>query len=297
MGEKPIIKRYFEMDEGKWTKTKKDLGELIKLINSSEGEYSFQLRENYFNIYYQGNSLAKAMLNKNGTYSVEIHEEFAKEDGSIFEKLERHSQSVRKSGKYMRFTVHPANLRRFFQRNNLDSLSSKIRGVHSGEEIVFEQALITDNPPSSKFIIIDRQVADHVSPAQMDLLALRRDSEDKPFHFQIIEVKLGRNKELFEDVGEQLNSYVERVRKYITAYARCYETNYRQKKELGLFNPFDPNLPDQIEIERDATTVEGLVIVCGYSKLGEKAIKNLKEKIEEKGWNIRVHQITNKLVF
>jgi hypothetical protein len=179
-------------------------------------------------------------------------------------------------------------LHQFFRRSNIDSLSSKIRAVHYGEEIVFEQALITDNPPSKKFIIIDRQVADHVSKAQMDLLALRRDSGDKPFHFQIIEVKLGRNKELLEKVGKQLNEYVKRVGEHIKDYAECYEKNYHQKKELGLFKP---NLPDNIEIERAAETVEGLVVVCGYSQLGEKAISNLWRKVRENGWNIEVRQV------
>jgi hypothetical protein len=146
----------------------------------------------------------------------------------------------------------------------------------------------TSNPPSKKFIIIDRQVADHVSTAQMDLLALRRDSVDKPFHFQIIEVKLGRNKELLEKVGEQLTEYVKRVGDHIKDYAKCYEKNYHQKKELGLFKP---DLPDEIEIERAAETVEGLVVVCGYSQLGKKAIESLRQKIRENGWIIEVRQV------
>ena len=32
--------------------------------------------KNCFNIYYQGNSLAKVILSKDGTYSAEIHKEF-----------------------------------------------------------------------------------------------------------------------------------------------------------------------------------------------------------------------------
>ena len=142
MGEEPIIKHYFEVDDERWTKTKKDLGRLVELINASRGEYSLQLRKNYFNIYYQGNSLAKVVPHKAGTYSVEINEKFV--EGSVLTKLQRYSQNARRSGKCVRFTVHPDNLHRFFQRSNVDSLSCKIRGVHYGEEIIFEQALITD---------------------------------------------------------------------------------------------------------------------------------------------------------
>jgi hypothetical protein len=289
MAQKPIIKRY--IDDKRWEKTRKDLQPLVKLINALGGEYSLQLRENYFNVYYQGNSLAKVVPNRSGTYSVKIHGKFVQ--GSVLAKLARYSankpsEHAQNGGEYPCFIVHPDDLHRFFRRSNLDSLSSKIRAVHYGEEITLEQAFITDNPPTEKFIIIDRQVADHVSKAQMDLLALRRDSEDKPFHFQVIEVKLGRNQELHEKVGRQLSEYIIHIREHIAAYADCYEINYRQKKELGLF---EPNLPDQIEIERDAGTVEGLVVVCGYSQLGGKAIMNLRQKIEENGWNIRVHQV------
>jgi len=70
------------------------------------------------------------------------------------------------------------------------------------------------------------------------------------------------------------------VRRYMRDYAACYEINYQQKKELGLFKT---DFQDQIEIERDAGTVDGLVVVCGYSLLGEKAIDNLRRKVEEKG--------------
>lgn len=200
----PVIRRY--LDPEKFEMVKRDSPALVKLINESGGEYSFQLRENYFNIYYQGNSLAKVVPNKSGKYSVEIHRKFV--EGSVLTKLERYSVNSRSSGSRVRFVVRPANLRQFFRRSNMDSLSSKIRGVQYGEEITFEQMLITDNPASRKLIIIDRQVADHASKAQIDLLALRRNSEDNPFHFQVIEVKLGRNKELVENVGWQLNQYV-----------------------------------------------------------------------------------------
>ena len=146
----------------------------------------------------------------------------------------------------------------------------------------------TDNPPSEKLIIIGRQVAGHVNRAQIDLLALRRDSVDKPFHFLVIEVKLGRNPELRDKVGRQLNGYVNHVRKYMKDYVTCYKENYRQKKELGLF---DTRLPNELEIDEGEKTVEGLVVVCGYSQLAEQSLGNLRQKIEQNQWDIRVQQM------
>jgi len=287
-----VIKRY--LDPKRFENARRELPPLVGLINRSGGEYSLQLRENYFNIYYQGNSLAKVIPNKNGTYSAEIHKEFLQLDrpDRILEKLEQYSKkNTRKNSDYICFSrIKPGDFHRFFQKDHLKRLSARIRAVGNGEEITFEQVLITDNPPQKEFIIIDRQVADHKNKAQMDLLALKRASADKPFHFLVIEVKLGRNPELHEKVGRQLNEYMDHIRKYIKDYVTCYKETYRQKKELGLFGS---SLPNDIEIDED--TVEGLIVVGGYSGLAEQALRNLCQKIEEKRWDIKVQQMRNEI--
>ena len=291
-----IIKRYLELGADRWERAKKDLQRLVRLINNSGGEYSLQLRENYFNIYYQGNSLAKVIPNRKGTYTARIHERFLTD--RILDTLKKYSVVKKTTGErspYVHFTIQPQNLHQFFQRSNINSLSSKIREVHSGEEVTFEQVLITDNPPSENFIIIDRQVADHKNKAQMDLLALERASVDKPFHFLVIEVKLGRNPELREKVGSQLNWYVDHIREYMKDDVDCYKENYRQKKELGLFDPFDTCLPNEIAIDKDKKTVEGLIVVGGYSGLADKALRNLCQEIREKRWDIKLQRMRNKI--
>ena len=301
-----IIERYLKVrsqNPEMWKQTKKDLKPLVGLINRSGGEYSLQPREDYFNIYYQGNSLAKVIPNKHGTYSARIHKEFLQldEPDKILKKLKQYSSinetspNAKGKRKYVIFRIHPGKLYHFFQSNHLKALSSNIRAVHSGEEITFEQVLITDNPPSEKLIIIDRQVADHKNKAQMDLLALERASVDKPFHFVVIEVKLGKNTELHEKVGEQLNGYVKHIKKHMKDYIACYKENYRQKKQLGLFDPFDHCLPDEIEINTDEKTVEGLIVVGGYSGLAKKALTNLCHNIKENRWDIKVQQMRNEI--
>jgi len=291
-----IIERY--LDTKRFERAKRDLPPLVGLINRSGGEYSLQLRENYFNIYYQGNSLAKVIPNKNGTYTAEIHEQFLQLDkpDKILRKLKQYSsinensQNAKGKSKYVIFKIHPGKLYHFFQSNHLKALSSNIRERGYGEEITFEQVLITDNPPSEKFIIIDRQVADHKNKAQMDLLALERASVDKPFHFIVIEVKLGKNPELHEKVGEQLNGYVKHIKKHMKDYIACYKENYRQKKRLGLFGFSPPN-----DIEIDENTVEGLIVVGGYSGLAKKALTNLCHNIKENRWDIKAQQMRNEI--
>lgn len=300
-----VIERYFKLDEPRWLderrweQIKKNLQPLIGIINRSGGEYNLQLRENYFNIYYQGNSLALVRPSGNGTYTAYIHEKFAQ--GDALKKLEKHSINKpseegrigSQDSEYVIFRIRPSDFHRFFQSNNLNALASKVRRVGNGEEITFEQAVMTDNPPSANLIIIDRQVADHRNRAQIDLLALARDSVDRPFHFLVIEVKLGRNPELSAKVGRQLTGYVNHVRNYIKDYADCYRKNYRQKKELGLFGP---DLSEYVEIDEDRNSVEGLVVVCGYSGLAKQAINNLRKEIGQNQWDIEVKQMPRFLI-
>lgn len=284
---KPVIKRYLRPENHE--RVQRDFKPVIRLINSSHGEYSLQLREDCFNIYYQGNSIAKVEPNKNGTYTASIHSEFVKD---LLEDLDKysdikHSANDRNSNGYLRFRIQPDNLRRFFQRKHLNRMSGKIRSVHNGEEITMEQVIVTDNPPSRDYIIIDRQVADHANWSRVDLLSLRRDSNDK-YHFVVIEVKLGRNPELRDKAGEQVSSYVGHIRENMDGYSDCYELNYQQKKALGLFGE---EMPDSIAINREKSSVKGLVVSCGYSRIADENIKSLNRVIKNKAWGITAYQM------
>ena len=57
------IKRYFSDDNLK--RIKKDFDFLVEIICKSSGEFDFAIRDNYFNIYYKGNSLAKVEPKEN----------------------------------------------------------------------------------------------------------------------------------------------------------------------------------------------------------------------------------------
>ena len=105
----------------------------------------------------------------------------------------------------------------------------------------------------------------------MDLLALKRNSVNGPFHFLVIEVKLGWNPELQGKVGKQLSGYLGHIRSHIRDYIDCYKENYRQKKQLGLLCD---RLPDEINIGEEP--VEGLVVVGGYSQLAKESLKSLR---------------------
>jgi len=284
---KPVIERYLRPEN--YERVKKDFKPVVGLINGSYGEYSLQLRQDYFNIYYQGNSMAKVEPNKNGTYTASIHSEFAKdllEDLDTYSDI-KHLPSDRDSNRYLRFRLRPENVHGFFQRKHLNRISGRIRSVHNGEEITMEQVIVTDNPPSRDYIIIDRQVADHTNWSRVDLLSLRRESNDK-YHFVVIEVKLGRNPELRLKAGEQVSIYVRHIGEHMDAYSACYELNYRQKKGLGLFSE---EMPDSIAISRERRSVKGLVVSCGYSRTALENIRSLNRAIKDQAWEITAHQM------
>jgi len=293
--QKPVIQRYLSVEH--LNRAVQEMRPVIKLLNNSYGEFSLQLREDYFNIYYQGNSAAKVRFNAGGTYSAVIHYKFVEGiSENLLESLNKYSdikQNVdsRNSAGYYTFKIKPNNLHGFFQRAHLQRLSGNIRKVHNGEEITMEQVIVTDNPPNQNFIIIDRQVADHEDFARIDLLGLKRDSDNK-YHFVAIELKLGRNPELKEVAGAQVSGYVEHIRAHIADYSRCYENNYSQKKKLGAFDEEVPGmLPDSIEINTDVGSVKGIVISSGYSRLAKDSLKRLEDAIKNNGWHIKTHQM------
>jgi len=128
---------------------------------------------------------------------------------------------------------------------------------------------MTDNVNRQDLIIIDRQVVDKKHRTKMDLLALTK-NKDNDYQFCIIEVKLGNNPELKGNVITQLKGYVKRISKYFNDYKECYEINFRQKQEMGLFNP-----SLKINIFPGVLSV---IVVLGYSGIAQKSIKELKSK-------------------
>jgi len=255
-----IIKRYFSEDIFK--KIKYDFTFLIKLILQSGFEYDLQIRDNYFNLYYKGNSIGKISFSpKTSLYKITIHYKFI--DQKIKERFKP------QEGNYLTFILPSKQLHPLFSHQNLISMAHRVKKTYFQEEIIFEQMIMTDNVNREDFIIIDRQIIDKTAKTKMDLLAIvRKDKTD--YQFCVIEVKLGNNPELKGEVIHQLKGYTDRIKQNFEAYRDCYEINFRQKQELGLF---DKNLRVKI-----TSGVLGVVVILGYSGLAEKSIQKMKEK-------------------
>lgn len=285
------IQRYFT--EARFDKFRNDIvsgvNPLPQTIRNSGGELDLQFRpDNRFNIYYKGNSLAEVQV-QNENYKVKIHEEFDPVGSAGKDKKKRFAaERFKKSGKYFNISLNSGELLKFFQVEIIKALSSRIKSVNNGEEITFEQCLMTDNLDCEDLIIIDRQVGGGGITGFLDLLALKKIKKGK-YRFVVIEVKLGNNKDLKGKVVGQVEDYIKGIKNNISEFKKCYEKNYAQKKRIGLFPAF---FPDAIQIDEE---VEGKIIVGLYSKIGDEYIQELENRYPswKKGKNII--QFTNGL--
>jgi len=263
-----IINRFFNPVNFK--KMKNDFKFLLEMIKNDDyrGELDLALRDNYFNLYYKGNSLAKVTFCKGDSYIISINEKFFENTGAAQDK--RFSVIERKDG-YFEIVLDKKLLHPFFQKKYINQFISNIREVNNGEEITLEQAIITDNLEREDIIIIDRQIMDKIFKKRMDLLALHQVKENKnEYSFCVIEVKLGNNPELEDKVASQLADYVTHIKKNYDDYKYCYEKQYEQKRELDLI--ISPKY-ESIKIVRP---VKGLIVVLGYSGIAKGRIAQLK---------------------
>lgn len=291
------IKRY--LSENIFGNFKKDIAAgrnpLIDKIRNSSGELDLQFRpENKLNIYYKGNSLAEIEVQVNN-YVVKIHEKFDPINSAGKDSAKRFPENrFKRENNYCKIKLARDELLKFFQKKIIESLSVNIKSVNNGEEITFEQSLITDNLDCEDIIIIDRQVAgggiinDKKKKGILDLLALKKTNSGK-YKFVVLEVKLGNNKDLEGKVVDQIIAYMNSIRKNIKSFKKCYETNYAQKKEIGLFPDY---FPDSITID---DKVDGKIVVGLYSKIGEQYIKRLTKKYSEWKKGINIIQFKNEL--
>ena len=263
-----MIKRYFSAKD--FHRIEKDFSFLIKVIQNSHGEYDFAIRDKYFNIYYKGNSLAKVVLKKGEIYQIVIHSKFL---GHTKANDPRFYITEEKRGEYFFVKIAAKQLHQFLQKKHLSEISSRIKSVNYGEEIRFEQSLITDNLNREQLIFIDRQITDtKLKRKRLDLLALTQVKKGRDqYQFLVSEVKLGNNSELKDKVADQLETYIAHIEHNFSDYKDCYEKHYEQKKKLGLIQK--PSF-ECIEI---VEPVKGIVLVGGYSGIAKDQINELKD--------------------
>lgn len=186
----------------------------------ADKDLDIQIRENYLNIYYKGNSLLK-LSEVNSVYVVDIHEKFRT-------GLEIPALLDEQTTPYF-ISLIPA------LKNNI------IRYGSSSLEIEYEQIIIRANNleprTNSEYFIIDRQYATEIG--RFDLIGLfwsrrgRKQGQVVPLCF--MELKFALNSDI-KEIHHQLQRYYEFIRENASTLAQENEYILRQKLELGLFN-------------------------------------------------------------
>ena len=104
------MKRYFNDENFK--RLSEDFKFLVDKIKNYKGELDIRLRDNYFNLYYKGNSLAKVTPRSND-YEIAIHKKFSKE---IFKNDDRFVIKDNDNSKYCFIYAKNKALPQLFQK-------------------------------------------------------------------------------------------------------------------------------------------------------------------------------------
>jgi hypothetical protein len=271
------------LDDENLALMKRDMKPLLRRVRDSKGELLIFLRDNSFNVYYRGNSLAQIAFPPGGTsaqatYRVTIRWAFVEKSKlEVDPVVAEFAMSVSSDGKSVIYDVTASELRVLLKAVHIADLCKRIRTVDYSEELAFEQKLIADNMDRDDLVIIDRQVVLYDMTPQgrrrrcIDVLALQQ-VEGNSYRFLVIEAKMGNNPELKNAVVSQLDGYVDCVKLHIEELRDCYEENYRQQKLLGLIGR--PTV-SAIQIVDD---VRGMIVVSGYSGQVKKKVDDLKQQ-------------------
>lgn len=198
-------------------------GHLAKLreVVIRDKDLDLQIRDNYINIYFKGNSLLKLTESTNKKYQVDIHPKFTGAEpvsGLVDEKTTKEF--------IKRIPVLKENIIRF--------------GVTS-LEVEYEQLIIRANNNekrnNSEYFIIDRQYA--TSIGRFDLTGIywkrnkRKKGQEVPLCF--MEIKFALNKDI-KKVHKQIERYYIEIVKNTPFIAEEAQSILRQKLDLDLFD-------------------------------------------------------------
>lgn len=244
---------------GVFRQVQTDLQRLIQAVRDPALELDFQIRpDDAFNVYYRGNSLAHVKTCGRG-YVAKIAKAFIAASDGVPEKLFRPWKPELRNG-YYQIALVRAELNRFFARDMLNKLRTKIKDRGYSDEALIEQTILAANLRSSQLTILDRQVQLPGVRRKLDALGLIR--KETSLRLCAIEIKRhndGRNDPSSnQNVLNQTARYVQICTDRMAELLVSYQENVKQKSSLGLPPAFEP-VWDCI----DRNTVDGVVVLVG----------------------------------
>jgi len=228
------------------------LSSLLSKIKEDK-DLDLQIRKNYINIYYKGNSLLKLEERGEGIFKTDIHEKF-KGTLNISENLTNEAQTL----------------------NFLQSLprlkENIIEHGKSSLEIEYEQLIIRANnlepKNNSEYYIVDRQYATS-NRNRFDLTGIywpregRKRGQEVPLSF--MEIKFALNSDI-KNITSQIEGYYDYIQKNSDDISLEAETIFKQKLELGLFNQGDRlEALKTLKFSTDANRYQFIVVLVDYN--------------------------------
>ena len=228
------------------------LSEIIRRV-IKDRDLDLEIRENYLNIYYKGNSLLHLSEKSPQSYHPYVHPKFLK-------------------GISLTDFTDQASVDNFLR--NIPVIKDNI--VLLGKpslEIEYEQMIIRANNHeprnNSEYFIVDRQVTAGEA-GRFDLTGLfwertgRRRGQTVPLC--LFEVKFALNQDI-QHVDEQLKRYYLAIRDKASQLAEETECIFRQKLELGLFRQPEDRLEAMktLVFSRDIDQFQFILILIDYN--------------------------------
>lgn len=215
-------------------------------------DLNLDIRENYLNIYYKGNSLLQLSESSGGRYRAQIHPKFLT---GITQPLIFTEETV------------PLFLQTIPQlKQNI------VRFGKRSLEIEYEQLIIRANNlelhNNSEYFVVDRQYT--VADGRFDLLGFfwatkgRKRYQEVPI--SLMEIKFALNSEI-QNLHEQLERYYTAIKPQSAEIADELQTIFRQKLELGLYRQPQDRLAAMatLQFARSIEQFQFLIILVDYN--------------------------------
>jgi hypothetical protein len=224
----------------------------ITSVVISDKDLDFQIRNNYINIYFKGNSLLKLIEINKQIYKVDINHKFI---GSVS----------------IPDLVDEKTTETFIKR--IPELKDNIirYGVMS-LEVEYEQLIIraNNNEPrnNSEYFVIDRQYATPVG--RFDLTGIfwnrnkRRKKQEVPLCF--MEIKFALNQDI-KEVHDQIAHYYNEIKGNTKFIAEEAENILRQKIDLGLFDQAENRLEAMktLNVSKNIDEYQFILVLVDYN--------------------------------
>jgi hypothetical protein len=224
----------------------------IKEVVIGDKDLDLQIRDNYINIYYKGNSLLKLDEVNERKYSVYIHPNLLR-SVTIKDLIDKKTTSE--------FIGQIPKLKENIINYGVKSL-----------ELEYEQLIIRANNNekrnNSEYFFIDRQYS--TKEGRFDLTGIywkwegRRRGQVVPLCF--MEIKFALNQDI-KDVHSQIKRYNEAIKGKTNRIARESEKILEQKLELGLFDQ-DPKRIEAmktLKISEDIDEYQFILVLVDYN--------------------------------